>query len=83
MIPNRFARMAKVRWLERKIAETFAAGGIVQVATALRYTNYTAKYAANFKFGRFSAYVARGKHWDCIDFCKITFGVPQKKGRAA
>jgi hypothetical protein len=83
MIENRFARMAKVRRLERKIAEIFAAGGIVQVATYLKYTNYTAKHAANFKFGRFSAYVARGKRWDCIDGCKITFSVPQKKGRAA
>jgi predicted SnoaL-like aldol condensation-catalyzing enzyme len=78
MIANRFARMAKVRRLQRKITETFAKGGIVQVATHLRYTNYTAKHAANFKFDRFSAYVARGKHFDCIDFCQIRFGLPKE-----
>jgi len=77
MIPNRFGRMAKVRRLQRKIAATFAAGGIVQVATHTRYTNYSAKHAEMFKFDRFSAYVARGKHFDCIDFCTIRFGLPK------
>jgi hypothetical protein len=76
MIPNRFARMAKVRRLQRKIAETFAKGGWVQVATVLRVTTYQPKHAHHFKFGRFSVYVARGKHWDCIDFCAIRFGLP-------
>lgn len=74
MIPNRFARMARVRRLERRISETFARGGIVQVATHLRVVNYRPKHAAMFRFDRFSAYVARGKHWDCIDFCRISFG---------
>jgi hypothetical protein len=77
MIPNRFARMATIRRLQRKIEDTFAQNGVVQVATQLRYTNYTAKHRECFKFGRFSAYVARGKNWDCIDFCKISFGVPK------
>jgi hypothetical protein len=77
MIPNRFARMAKVRRLQRKIIETFAKGGAVQIVTHLKATTYQSKHAEMFKFDRFSAYVARGKRFDCIDFCQIRFGVPK------
>jgi hypothetical protein len=77
MIPNRFARMAKVRRLQRKIHETFDKGGIVQIATHLKVTTYKPKHINMFRFDRFSAYVAHGKRFDCIDFCQIRFGMPQ------
>lgn len=78
MIPSRFARMAKARRLRRKIEETLARGGVVQVATQTKYTNYHPKHAHLFKYGRFSTYVARGKNWDCIDFCQIRFATHER-----
>jgi hypothetical protein len=77
MIPNRFARMAKARRLQQKITDTFSKGGVVQIVTHLKATTYQPKHANLFKFDRFSAYVARGKRFDCIDFCQIRFGVPK------
>jgi hypothetical protein len=71
MIPGRFLRMARVRRLRRAIEAAFAADGIVQVTTYTRSTVYRAKHAEMFRFGRYSAYVARGKNWDCIDGCSI------------
>jgi len=77
MIPTALPELAKARRLKRKIAETFAKGGCVQVVTHLKITTYLPQHAEMFKFDRFSAYVTRGKHLDCIDFATIRFGLPR------
>lgn len=75
MIEGRFARWANARAKHRKIVETLSSGGIVQIATHTRYTNYTKpEHADAFQAGRNGLYVRRGsKHWDCIDYAAIRF----------
>jgi hypothetical protein len=76
MIPDRFLRMAKAKKRRNAIEVCFADGGVVQVVTYFRATTY--KSIEWFRFDRFSAYVRRGKQWDCIDYAKLRFGYPRQ-----
>lgn len=66
----------------RRIAEHIANGGTVYVSTDLRSTSITPKTwkrwddgATLFRIGKTSGslYMARGRNWDCVDFCRFTF----------
>jgi hypothetical protein len=76
MKENRYGRWAKARKLYGKIQATFAAGGIVTVATATRATHYNAKHSEMFRVTRTGVYIQRGKSWDCIDLCGFRFSIP-------
>lgn len=62
------------------INDNLAAGRTIYVSTYTRSVKVTAKTAKAwadkghnlFKLSGNSAFMARGKSWDCIDFCKIT-----------
>jgi hypothetical protein len=60
-----------------KIMETLKAGGAVIVATYTKATQYDARHIEYFKLSGKSLYVRRGKHWDCIDYCALRFGLPR------
>lgn len=63
-------------WINERIAE----GRTVYVTTALKATKVSPRTVASFKkdghevfkLAGGSCYMARGKAWDCIDFCRIT-----------
>lgn len=65
-----------------KLAEIQAhlaiAGNVVQVCTHLRATVYSSKHAGMFREANGSLYVARGRHFDCIDYNLIRFGHEKK-----
>jgi hypothetical protein len=53
----------------------------VQVLTYTRATTY--KSIEWFRFDRFSAYVRRGKQWDCIDYALLSSAIPARSRREA
>lgn len=71
MKPNRFARWAKARRQASEIKAALVAGKMVQVATALRATRYTAKHADMFVAKRDGLYVQRGKNLVFIGWTDI------------
>lgn len=76
MKPNRYERWARSRALFNRIQATFAAGGIVTVATHLRVVHYEKKHSEMFKVTSNGCYVQRGKQWECIDLCSFVFSRP-------
>ena len=62
-----------------KMLDALATGKTVRVATAWRVTDITPKIAKKFADAGFpvfrasdkSVYMAVGRRYDCIDFCKI------------
>ncbi len=59
----------KLSWIKSHLA----AGHTIQITTYLRVTRYTAKHAEMFRVdGTNALVVQRGRHWDCIDHCKIS-----------
>lgn len=71
MKANRFANWANYRKMIRNIRATLEAGGIVQIPTYTRCTNYDKRHVDMFKATKTGAWVQRGKSWDCLNFCKI------------
>jgi hypothetical protein len=69
MKANRFGKMAAARRLYASIIEHIAQGGRVCVGSYTRPKVY--KNASQFKCGRDSVYVARGKHWDSLIFSPV------------
>jgi hypothetical protein len=53
------------------IQEHLAAGRNVYIQTCTRATKLSRKHAEAKGAGN-SIYLQRGKHWDCIDYCKIS-----------
>lgn len=80
MKANRFRRIfvarKKLAWINERIEE----GRTVFVSTYGKHTKITAKNVAAFKAAgaemfqatKTGLYIARGRNWDCIDYCKIT-----------
>jgi hypothetical protein len=74
MKPGRFAKMARGRKLYARMIACWDVGGFVRIGTVTRYSDYRAKHRDLVKLGASgSLYTARGKHWDCIDFCTFRF----------
>lgn len=71
MIANRFGRWAKARKLVKYIQSNLEAGNVVVIATHTRAVQYKNVHVGMFKATRTGAYVQRGKHWDCIDYCAV------------
>jgi len=71
MKANRFGRWAAYRKMVANIKETLAAGGIVQIPTYTRCTNYDKRHVDMFKATKSGAWVQRGKNWDCLNLSKI------------
>lgn len=76
MKPGRFLKMQTGRNKFRKIHEVLSRGGVVQVCTCTRATEYRgAEHLPSFVMDKAgSLYVRRGKHLDCIDYCGLRFG---------
>jgi hypothetical protein len=78
MIAGRFFRYARARKRIAWIKAQLAAGRIVQLTTYTKATSYDARHADMFKATKASAFVRRGKSWDCIDLCELrSFEVSQ------
>lgn len=71
MVAGRYLRWQtarrKVAWIVARLDE----GKTVYVVTATRATPYDARHRFWFKASRSGAFVARGRAWDCIDFCSL------------
>jgi hypothetical protein len=79
MKAGRFLKMHKARRMFRFIVANLEAGNSVSLTTYTRSVNYKAKHKDMFKLAGSSVYVQRGKHWDCIDLCRVTtFGDADK-----
>lgn len=72
MTANRYLRWYQARRKLAAIQQALQDGCTIMVSTHLKATQYTAKHADMFKATRTGLFVKRGKHWDCIDYCKIT-----------
>jgi hypothetical protein len=59
---------AKLEWIKAHLASSHT----IQITTYLRATRYTAKHADMFRLDGNALVVQRGRHWDCIDYCKIS-----------
>lgn len=78
MVAGRFAKLAKGRKLVRKMNETWDRGGFVRIGTATRYMDLQPKHRDMIRLGKSgSVYMARGKNFDCIDFCSFQFATPR------
>jgi hypothetical protein len=69
MKANRYAKWANARKLYAEIIEHISNGGRVYVASYTKPKIY--RNASQFKCGRDSVYVARGKNWDSLIFSPI------------
>lgn len=69
MKADRFGRWAKARKLYASIVEHIQAGGRVCVGSYTRPTIY--RNVEQFRCGRDSVYVARGKRWDSLIFSPV------------
>ena len=67
--------------MEAKLLEHIRAGGTINIINYAKHIKVTPKVLARFeKHGqkvfktdsKGSLYIARGKAWDCIDYCRIT-----------
>lgn len=74
MRPGRFLKLQRGKKLFARMNQAWDNGGFVRVGTATRYTDYKAKHREMLRMGESgSLYVARGKRWDCLDFCSFQF----------
>lgn len=73
MNANRFGKWAHSRRMIATIQNALLANRAVTVSTHLRATRFNKPtHATMFKATKSGAYMQRGKHWDCIDYCSIT-----------
>jgi hypothetical protein len=75
MKPNRYGKWAQARSLYKKIQDTFAASGIVTVATYTQAKHYDKRHAEMFRCGKTGVYVQRGKQWDDISMSGFRFTI--------
>lgn len=66
---NRILNRYKAKKRYDYILDVIKQGRTVYVCTA--YKIFECKTADLFKLGKEHVYMARGKNWDCIDFCVL------------
>ena len=71
MKAGRYAHWHAARKRVAFIAEHLTAGHTVVIATMTKATQFDRRHIAMFKATKSGAFVQRGKHWDCIDYCAI------------
>jgi hypothetical protein len=59
--------------LYQEILSHLSKGGAVQISTALKAFILKPKHKDRIKLQGESLYIARGKRWDCIDYCHFRF----------
>ena len=69
---NRFLTWHKARRRVAAIVAHLEAGRTVYISTYTRSIKCNKAHAGMFKAACNGAYIQSGKHWDCIDGCKIT-----------
>jgi hypothetical protein len=72
MKANRFFTWHKARRRVAAIVAHLEAGRTVYISTYTRSIKCTQKHVGMFRAARNGAFIQSGKHWDCIDGCKIT-----------
>ena len=55
-----------------RIIEHLNGGGVVVVSNHMKSTQYDKRHVTMFRQFAGQPHVQRGKHWDCIKYCKIT-----------
>lgn len=73
MKPGRFLRWQQARRTAAKIVSHLESGGRVVIGTYTRATIYSRRHATLFRATPSGLYVQSGKHWNCIDYCAISF----------
>ena len=74
MHPGRFQRWAQYRKMFSQIQSCLADGGVVQVCTYTKATEYAPKHADCFKVTREGVFAKQGNHFVCISHCRIRYG---------
>ena len=69
MKPDRFGRMYHAKRLYKYILSALQQGKRIQVTTYTQSRIYSSE--SQFKAGKYSVYVKRGKNWDCINLCSV------------
>lgn len=68
----------RIETLAKIQAHLATEGNKIQVCTYTRATLYDHRHANLFKITSTGLFVARGKSWDCIDYCGIRYGTTVK-----
>ena len=74
MIVGRYLKRAKGRKLLARMVQTWDAGGFVRIGTALKFWDLHSKHRDLIRLDKSgSLYMARGRHWECVDYCSFQF----------
>lgn len=74
MKPGRYLKLARGRKLFARMVACWDNGGFVRIGNPLRYSDLKPKHRDCIRLGASgSLYIARGKHWDCIDNSSFQF----------